>query len=120
MIRDVQATNGGAISVPMSARVWAGIDAEIDNVVSLAAVGGDEEAVRVGSAIREAGWDQVPWVDGQWPPFGQTITITLTRAQWRFALAADAKSIPIYEELGDHESAGLARAAIAVVSPYLN
>ena len=36
------------------------------------------------------------------------------------SLAADVKGIPIDEELGDHESAELARAAIAVVTPHLH
>lgn len=56
------------ITVQMPARIWAGIDAGVDNVVSLAAVDGHEQAVRVGEAIREAGWDQVPWANGEWPP----------------------------------------------------
>lgn len=58
------------IALQMSARIWAGIDAGIDNVVSLAAVDGDERSVRIGQSIREAGWDQVPWVNGDWPAHG--------------------------------------------------
>lgn len=81
------------ITLQMSARIWAGIDAGIDNVVSLAAVDGDEQSVRIGRAIRQAGWDQVPWVNGDWP-LDQSISIRLTRAQWQFAADEPRKSIP--------------------------
>jgi hypothetical protein len=103
------------IALRMSARIWAGIDAGIDNVVSLAAVDGDEQAVRFGQSIREAGWDQVPWVNGDWPPMDQIISIRLTRAQWRFAAEDARKSISAYEELHDEESAQLSRDALAVI-----
>ncbi|MFD8494905.1 hypothetical protein [Amycolatopsis sp. NPDC059657] len=99
----------------MTARVWAGIDAGIDNVVSLAAVDGDEQAVRIGRDIRQAGWDQVPWVNGDWPPFDQIIAIRLTRAQWQFAADNARESIPIYEELQDEKSAQLCRDALATI-----
>jgi hypothetical protein len=56
-----------AISVALPARLRAGIDATVGNVIALAGVDGDEEDVRVGVDIRRAGWDQVPWVDGAWP-----------------------------------------------------
>ncbi|WP_181776803.1 hypothetical protein [Amycolatopsis pittospori] len=103
------------ITVRMTARIWAGIDAEVDNVVSLAAEDGDEQTVGIGLAIREAGWDQVPWVNGNWPPMEQIISIRLTRAQWRFAAEETGKSIALYEGLGDDESAQLGRDALAVI-----
>jgi hypothetical protein len=103
------------ITLQMSARIWAGIDAGADNVVSLAAVDGDERALRIGQAIREAGWDQVPWVNGDWPPMDQVISIRLTRTQWRFAADEARKSIAVYEEFHDEESAQLKRDALAVI-----
>jgi hypothetical protein len=103
------------ITLYMPARVWAGIDAGIDNVVALAAVDGEEQVVRMGLGIREAGWDQVPWVNGDWPPMDQVITIRLTRSQWRFAADDARKSIPVYEELQDEVSARLNRDALAVI-----
>jgi hypothetical protein len=103
------------ITLRMTARIWAGIDAGIDNVVSLAAVDGDEQAVSIGRAIREAGWGQVPWVNGNWPPMDQIISIRLTRAQWRFAADEARKSIAVYEGLHDDESAQLSRDALAVI-----
>ena len=105
------------ITLQMSARIWAGIDASADNVVSLAAVGGDEEALRIGKAIREAGWDQVPWVNGAWPPMDEIISIRLTRAQWLFAADDARKSVAIHEELRDEVSAQLCRDALAVIEP---
>ncbi len=107
------------VSLRLSARIWAGIDGDIDNVVSLAAVKGDEEALRIGSAIRQAGWDQVPWIDGEWPPDDQMIKITLTRGQWRFVVAESERSTPIYEELGDTESVELGREAVKTVTEQL-
>jgi hypothetical protein len=103
------------ITLQMSARIWAGIDAGVDNVVSLATVDGDEQVVRMGRAIREAGWEQVPWVHGAWPPMEQVISIRLTRAQWLFAADEVRKSIPVYEELDDEESAQLGRDALTVI-----
>jgi hypothetical protein len=103
------------ITLRMSARIWAGIDAGADNVVSLAAVNGDEQTVRIGKAIREAGRDQVPWVDGKWPPLDQIIAIRLTRAQWQFAADDARNSIAICELLHDEESAQLRRDALAVI-----
>ena len=103
------------ISLRMPARVWATIDAEVDNTVSMAAENGDDEVVRVGQAIRAAGGKQVPWVDGQWPPMGQEIAITLTREQWDFALAEVEDSTPIYERIGDAVSVQFGRDVIAVL-----
>ncbi len=103
------------IAVSMTARIWAGIDAGVDNVVALAAQDGDVETVRFGSAIRRAGWDQVPWVRGEWPPFEQIISIQLTAAQWRFAAEDARRGVISYESLGDDVSAQLCRDALAVL-----
>lgn len=103
------------VALQMSARIWAGIDAEVDNVVSLAAEHGDEQVVYIGQTIRQAGWDQVPWVNGDWPPMNQIISIRLTRAQWRFAANEARKSIAVYEELHDDQSAQLSRDALALI-----
>jgi hypothetical protein len=105
----------GRVAVTLPAKVWSGMDGGVDNAVDLAAVDGNERVVSVGSAIREAGWRQVPWVDGEWPPLEQRITITLTRAQWAFIRELSVKDLPIYEDLGDEESAALCRAALAVL-----
>ncbi|MCR3750519.1 hypothetical protein [Lentzea californiensis] len=103
------------VTLQMPARVWAGIDAGVDNVVSLAAEDGDEQAMYIGQTIRQAGWDQVPWVNGDWPPMNQIISIRLTAAQWRFAADEARKSIAVYEELHDDESAQLSRDALAII-----
>ena len=99
----------------MPARIWAGIDAEVDNAISSAVENRDEATVEVGQRIRRAGWNQVPWVDGAWPPMDQVISIRLTAAEWMFAAGEARRGIPIYEELGDDESAQLGRDALAVI-----
>lgn len=103
------------VTLDMPARIWAGIDAGVDNAISLAAQNGDDETVEVGQRIRQAGWDQVPWVNGEWPPMDQVISIRLTAAEWMLAADEARHSIPIYEELGDDESARLGRDALAVI-----
>jgi hypothetical protein len=103
------------ISLRMAARVWATIDAEVDNTVSLAGENGEDEIVQMGQAIRAAGGKQVPWADGEWPPMGQEIAITLTREQWDFALVEVEDSTPIYERIGDAVSAQLGRDVVAVL-----
>jgi hypothetical protein len=103
------------ISLRLAARVWATIDAQVDNTISVAAVDGPEESVRMGQAIRYAGWVQVPWVDEDWPPMDQQIAITLTREQWEFALVEVEDSIPIYESIGDNLSAQLGRDVLAAL-----
>jgi hypothetical protein len=111
----VQTRDDDLVTLSMPARIWAGIDAGIDNAVSMAAQNGDEATVQVGQEIRRAGWDQVPWVNGAWPSMDQMISIRLTQAEWTFAADDARDSIPIYEELGDEVSAQLGRDALAVI-----
>lgn len=103
------------IPVRMPARAWATIDAGADNAAAIAAQGGDEPVLALARSIREAGWAQVPWVDGEWPPDDQVITIGLTRAQWRFAAADLREGIPVCELIGDAVSAQLCRDALAII-----
>ena len=111
----MNARDEDVVALNMPARIWAGIDAGIDNVISTAAQNGDEATVEVGQRIRQAGWDQVPWVDGDWPAMDQVISIRLTVAEWRFAADEARSSVPIYEELGDEVSAQLGRDALTVI-----
>jgi hypothetical protein len=111
----MQERDDDLVTLDMSARIWAGIDAGVDNAMSLAAPNGDEATVQMGQRIRQAGWDQVPWVKGGWPPMDQVISIRLSRAEWTFAADEARHSIPIYEELGDEVSARLGRDALAVI-----
>lgn len=89
--------DGGSISLELTARQWATIDARMDNVVSNAIDFDDEQAVQVGTAIRRAGWDQVPWIEGEWPPMEQVITITLSLPQWRFVATELTEAILRWE-----------------------
>ncbi|MFC4063342.1 hypothetical protein [Actinoplanes subglobosus] len=115
MIVLVEAGKDDVVALDMPTRIWAGIDAGIDNVISSAAGNGDEAVVEVGQRIRKAGWDQVPWVNGAWPPMDQVISIRLTVAEWMFAADEARHAIRLYEELGDDESAQLGRDALAVI-----
>ena len=107
------------IVLRMSARTWSGIDASADNAAATARANGDEHTEHTARAVREAGWDQVPWVDGQWPPMDQVISIQLTRVQWRFAAEQARRSLLLSEMLHDEQSAQLARDALAVIEPAL-
>ena len=111
----MDARDDDLVTLDMPARIWAGIDAGVDNAISSAAENGDEATVEVGQQIRQAGWDQVPWISGAWPPMDQVISIRLTMAEWMFAADEARHSIPIYDELGDDESARLGRDALAVI-----
>lgn len=92
----------------------------MDNATRLAAEEGQDERAAYASAIREAGWEQIPSADGSWPPGDQTITIRLSRDQWLFVLAQSRESARLYIELDDEESANLSRRAIAAVESGLD
>jgi hypothetical protein len=115
----VPMTDDDMIIVELPARLWSAIDATVDNSIALAGVEGEEEVVRTGQEIRRAGWDQVPWVDGAWPPMDQILTIRLSGSQWRFAMDKVAGDEASYVRIGDRESLELGREALAVVSPHL-
>ncbi len=108
------------IAVELPAGMWAGIDADVDNAVSMAAVDGDEQTVTMGSAIREAGWAQVPWVNGQWPPLDQLIRISLSHAKWDFAVDQLRSSRASYLRLGDHEQVRLTDETVTLVTAQLD
>lgn len=62
-------------------------DSLMDNAGSSARQSGVHDGTSAEtSTIRQAGWDQVPWINGQWPPMDQVLTIRLSGARWRFAL----------------------------------
>jgi hypothetical protein len=111
--------DGDSISLELTAMQWATIDARMDNVVSNAIDSDDEQAVQVGTAIREAGWDQVPWVEGEWPPMEQVITITLSLLHWRFVTTELTEAIPRWKRLGMQESLDLCRSALDELLPQL-
>ena len=65
------------LTIRMPAQAWATMDAEMDGTGSTARVEGPQEWADLADAIREEGWRQVPWVDGEWPPMEQEISLTL-------------------------------------------
>lgn len=109
------------VTLRLTARQWATIDATIDNVVAVAVVDpDDEDTVARGRAIRQVGWDQVPWVDGELPPMKQEIAIRLTRAQWTRTLTQLEDTVPVLRDIGEVESERLTRDAISVVREQLD
>lgn len=113
--------NEAVVAVNLPARSWSVIDATMDNVAHNALFSYDPEADRretIARAIRQAGWDRVPWVgpDREWPPMTQVITISLTADQWQFAMSWVGESVsnPVSDE-----SVELCSAALAVVRPQL-
>ena len=114
-------SDDAAVAVNLPARSWSVIDATMDNVGQNSIFEYDSDAERRGTIaqeIRQAGWDQVPWVgpDRAWPPMTQVITVALTAEQWRFALSwlDDSVANPV-----DNESVELCSTALAVVRPQL-
>ncbi|MEQ3553400.1 hypothetical protein WIS52_23260 [Pseudonocardia nematodicida] len=113
-------TEAPAITIRLPARLWAGIDANLDNAVDLAIMDGDDATADLGTAIRETGSGQVPWVDGRWPPREQELRITLDEAHWSFVLDHLQRSRASYERLGDHESLQLGQDTIEAVRRQLS
>ena len=103
-------------TVRLAAHLWSAIDAEMDNAVSVAVVDGEDETVALGDAVRDVGGAQVPWVDGQWPPMEQEISISLPRSHWEFVAVRLDDSAPRYERLGYQESLDLCRRARAAIA----
>jgi hypothetical protein len=112
----VVVSSNDVISVQLSARLWAVVDGTVDNAVSTANITGNQDTVRIGQAIRQTGWDQVPWVDSEWPPRDQVITIALSSEQWRFVLY---KLIAAHEYPVDDEDFALVRETLDVLWPQL-
>ena len=108
-----------AIALQLTVRQWATIDATMDNAAHNARDSFEDPEPAHG--VREAGWQQVPWVgqDRQWPPMDQVLTISLRRDQWELALDVLAADDPIYEDLGDLESLRLGRDAREAISRQL-
>jgi len=112
----VVVANNDVISVQLPVRLWAVVDGTVDNAVSTANITGNQDTVRTGKAIRQAGWDQVPWVDGEWPPGDQVIAIALSSEEWRFALC---KLIAVHEYPVDDEDFALGGETLDVLWPQL-
>jgi hypothetical protein len=88
------------LSLSLTARQWATIDATLDNSEQNAIDSGDDPARA--SVIRHAGWDQVPWVGPEkaWPPDDSVVVISLRRTQWDHALAEVRLSASRWERSG--------------------
>ena len=109
-----------SISLTLTARQWATVDACMDNLVSIAVVKGED--VSLPRSIRQAGWDQIPWVGESrlWPPMAQLVTIDLSLEQWQLAVSRLRHDEPVYECLGDAESANLDRDAREAITTQLS
>jgi hypothetical protein len=108
-----------AVSLTLTSRQWATVDATMDNAGQTARdVGKDPEPA---ARIRQAGWEQVPWVGRarEWPPADQLIVITLGRAQWDMIVAQLIADDPVYGRLGDEDSVALGRDARSAITRQL-
>ena len=103
----------------LTAGQWATIDATMDNAVQAAIDDFADHSQAM--AIREAGWEQVPWVGEakQWPPDDQLIGIALRREQWDLVLAELDGGAASYTRLGDATGLALGQAAGAAVREQL-
>lgn len=99
------------IPLRLTARQWATIDGTMDNLGSNARSCGEDD--RPALRIREAGWEQVPWVGAakEWPADDEVLTITLRRDQWDLTLQELQQAHGDYAELGDQQSLGLGQDA---------
>ncbi|MFC5994307.1 hypothetical protein ACFQE5_08800 [Pseudonocardia hispaniensis] len=104
------------VAVQLTARSWSVIDATMDNTAANARNGLDYATEDVALAIRQAGQEQVPWVDGQWPPMEQILTIRLSTADWNFAIGQVRQSL---ERPVDDETESLERTVLEEVTPQL-
>lgn len=127
--------------VRMTARVWNGIDASMDNRAQSAMsaywdAGGDMgdprdpevgPQARVAIAIRQQGWAQI---DDAWlRPVDEVLCVALSVDHWRFVLATARHDLPLYQDLARtavgsskremDESAELCRLTIEVVERAL-
>jgi len=113
------AMTGESISVRLTARQWATIDAGMDNAVSNAIDFLDDRSVEIGGSVRQAGWDQVPWIEGEWPPMEQVITIALSASQWRFVITDLDDSVRRGERRRDQQELDLVRSARDALLPQV-
>jgi hypothetical protein len=84
------ASSDEKLTVTFSARLWAPIDATMDNSVSMAHEDGDADIYVPGHRVREAGWAAMRAApetnDIGWPPKDYPMPITATRGDWVFVL----------------------------------
>ena len=75
-----------SITLRLTARKWATVDAVVDNALQAAAEDGEDTSIPAN--IRASGWAQVPWVGQEraWPPDSQVIEITLTAEEWDYSV----------------------------------
>jgi hypothetical protein len=107
------------VVLTLTARQWATIDATMDNAVHAAIDDFADHSQAM--AIREAGWEQVPWVGEakQWPPDEQMIGIALRREQWDLVLAELDGDAASYARLGDATGLALGQDAGTAVRQQL-
>lgn len=89
-----------ALTVRLTARSWSVVDATMDNVGWAARFDEDAELDATALAVRQAGWDQVAWVDGEWPPMDQVLDIRLSAGLWNLVIAQLRRSLerPVDDE----------------------
>jgi hypothetical protein len=121
IIGSVTNSDEAAVPVSLPARSWSVINAAMDNVAHNSMFAYDSEAERreaIARTIRQAGWDQVPWVGPgrEWPPMTQVITISLTPDEWQFAMSWLEEGV---SNPADDESVELCNTALCVVRSQL-
>ncbi|HZC70130.1 MAG TPA: hypothetical protein VE442_05515 [Jatrophihabitans sp.] len=78
------------LTVTFPARLWAPVDATIDNSVSMARVDDDSDTYEAGHRLREAGWAAMKAAPETnelgWPQDDYHMPITAIRSDWVFLL----------------------------------
>ncbi|MGQ0845577.1 MAG: hypothetical protein ACT4QF_15755 [Sporichthyaceae bacterium] len=105
--------------VHLSVAQWSIVDAALNNAESDSDLTNDEPSAEMARSIRQAGWDQIPQVDGQLPPLESHVTVVLPRSQWVFALGEVESTAGMCQELGLHDLAETAQEVVTAVLPQL-
>lgn len=105
-------TDSDATTARLTARSWSVVDAMMDNVGHSARFDEDTQLEDAALAVRQAGWDQIPWIDGEWPPMDQALEIRMSPGLWRLVVERLRYSLarPV-----DDECEALERAALVEV-----
>jgi hypothetical protein len=135
MIWDMTSADDVTHQLTLKIRDWLYIDGTMDNNIRRCRDMSDDEEepsgtywnalAMVGSAIREAGWRQLPgWPDSydglqRWGRAGETGAIDLTDEQWTLVVAALQHAATVQDANDDPEHAARSRALAAAVRAEL-
>jgi hypothetical protein len=108
-----QPTDPSTCAVRMTGLQWQWLDRVVDNTISVEAENGDPHGLLpTGIQIRDEGWRQIRGqaLDGSigWPPQDdQEVMVSLTGAQWRYAISCLDRWYDVHRSMGETTAEGL-------------